>query len=133
MADDDRIRRSGRQPDPATTGILPLVASLARGTVLRCLYGVLCYSVYVAIFLYVDRAQSYLAYRHVRCGKIVENKLVCPPTLPLTIRDLFCLFLSVFRWLLVTLFATRRDATRLDRQGIFWDFLPPQYLSRVRH
>ncbi|KOC70684.1 hypothetical protein WH47_06724 [Habropoda laboriosa] len=44
------------QPDPATTGILPLVASLARGTVLRCLYGVLCYSVYVPIFLYVDSA-----------------------------------------------------------------------------
>lgn len=44
------------QPDPTTTGILPLVASLARGTVLRCLYGVLCYSVYVPIFLYVDSA-----------------------------------------------------------------------------
>lgn len=23
-----------------------------------------------------------IAYRHVRCGKIVENKLVCPPTIP---------------------------------------------------
>ncbi|KAG7199702.1 hypothetical protein KM043_014289 [Ampulex compressa] len=44
------------QPDPPTTGILPLAASLARGTVLRCLYGVFCYSVYVPIFLYADGA-----------------------------------------------------------------------------
>lgn len=47
----------------------------ARGTVLRCLYGVLCYSVYVPIF---PRTPLNRAHRHARCGKIVENKLVCP-------------------------------------------------------
>lgn len=59
----------GREP----TGILPLQP--ARGTVLRCLYGVLCYSVYVPIF---PRTPLNRAHRHARCGKIVENKLVCP-------------------------------------------------------
>lgn len=94
MADDHRIRRSGRSRIQATTGILPLVASLARGTVLRCLYGVLCYSVYVAIFLYVDTA-----YRVSPCSlwenrrkqtRLSSHRSLCPSDLS---------FLSLFLFL----------------------------------
>lgn len=66
-----------------------------------------------------------IAYRHVRCGKIVENKLVYPPTIPYP-SDLsrlsFSLFLSFSRSL--TLFATCRSIAS-DRRKIFRNFLSP--------
>lgn len=59
-----------------------------------------------------------IAYRHVRCGKIVENKLVCPPTIPCP-SDLSRLSLPLS---LFTLFRNNTPYVRLDRREIFRNF-----------
>lgn len=104
------------QPDPTTTGILPLVASLARGTVLRCLYGVLCYSVYVPIFLYVDSA-----YRVSPCSlwenRRKQTRLSSHHSLPIRSFASLSLSLSLF-----TLFRNNTPYVRLDRREIFRNF-----------
>lgn len=77
MVNDHRIRPSGRgrirgweEEGASRPGFLP-PAWLAE-PYYGCLYGVPCYSVYVR------RYTPRVARRRVRCGKIVENKLVCP-------------------------------------------------------
>ena len=78
---DHRIRRSGRSRIPTTTDRDSAFSRIAGSRNCTAVF-IWCPLLFrVRTYLSI-RGQCLSPYRHVRCGKIVENKLVCPPTVP---------------------------------------------------